>query len=239
MADTKISALTALTGANLAKLDEFVVNDVSDTTMAASGTDKKMTSEELANAFAAGNYQPKISAGAEQWVMPGMVLAATAAGTGTANVADTIYYEPMIIDHHCQLDAIGFGCSTLHATSVIRLGVYRADEDWQPTSLVVDAGNVAIDTTGIKSVGSLATALTPGRYLKALWASLSSGAYYLYFMSPRSGAVFSAATLNQSVNRISIGGQTHGTYASTGVAWTTVTASTTQGMQQAVFCQLS
>jgi hypothetical protein len=39
--DTKISALTALTG--LAKSDLFVVVDVSDTTMAASGTTKYIT----------------------------------------------------------------------------------------------------------------------------------------------------------------------------------------------------
>lgn len=48
MADTKITDLTALTGASTASTDLAVVVDVSDTTMAASGTDKKITLAELA-----------------------------------------------------------------------------------------------------------------------------------------------------------------------------------------------
>lgn len=47
MADTKRSALTALTGVNLAGGDLIALTDVSDTTMAASGTDKSMTVDEL------------------------------------------------------------------------------------------------------------------------------------------------------------------------------------------------
>jgi len=47
MADTKISALTAQTGANSAAGDLIPVVDVSDTTMAASGTTKKITLTEL------------------------------------------------------------------------------------------------------------------------------------------------------------------------------------------------
>lgn len=43
MADTKISALTALPAASATAVDLIVVVDTSDTTMAASGTDKKMT----------------------------------------------------------------------------------------------------------------------------------------------------------------------------------------------------
>lgn len=52
MADTKISELTSITGANLASGDLFVVVDVSDTTMAASGTDKKITKAELDTVYA-------------------------------------------------------------------------------------------------------------------------------------------------------------------------------------------
>lgn len=48
MADTKITDLTALTGASLATGDDLAVVDISDTTMAASGTDKKITADQLA-----------------------------------------------------------------------------------------------------------------------------------------------------------------------------------------------
>lgn len=49
----KISALTTITGANLADADSFVVVDASDTTQAASGTTKRVTKQELASLFEA------------------------------------------------------------------------------------------------------------------------------------------------------------------------------------------
>jgi hypothetical protein len=52
VADSKITALTALTGTGIATSDVFVMVDVSDTTMDATGTDKKMTAAELAIAIA-------------------------------------------------------------------------------------------------------------------------------------------------------------------------------------------
>lgn len=47
MADTKISSLTGLIGANAASGDLFPVVDISDATMAVSGTNKKMTRAEM------------------------------------------------------------------------------------------------------------------------------------------------------------------------------------------------
>lgn len=52
MPDTKITDLSALTGTDAASSDVAVVVDVSDTSMAASGTDKKITLDELAIAVA-------------------------------------------------------------------------------------------------------------------------------------------------------------------------------------------
>lgn len=60
MTDTKISALTALTGADLAAGDLDVVVDVSDTTMAASGTDKKITQAEKAVGLARLGGFPRV-----------------------------------------------------------------------------------------------------------------------------------------------------------------------------------
>lgn len=48
MADTKITDLGAQTGASVATGDHFVTVDVSDTSMAASGTDKRITADQLA-----------------------------------------------------------------------------------------------------------------------------------------------------------------------------------------------
>lgn len=54
MADTKISALAALLGVNVASGDRLVIVDVSDTSMAASGTDHYITADELATALIGG-----------------------------------------------------------------------------------------------------------------------------------------------------------------------------------------
>lgn len=53
MADTKITDLTAITGANTASGDLIPIVDVSDTSMAASGTTKKITRDELELALTA------------------------------------------------------------------------------------------------------------------------------------------------------------------------------------------
>lgn len=51
------------------------------------------------------------------------------------------------------------------ANKSCRLGIYRSlsDTDLHPGARVVDAGTVLIDSTGVKSIGSLTAALTPGR----------------------------------------------------------------------------
>jgi len=57
MADTQISSLAAQNGASVSGHDLLVIVDVSDTSMAATGTNKKITYTELLNALGAV-YQP-------------------------------------------------------------------------------------------------------------------------------------------------------------------------------------
>lgn len=57
MADTKITDLTVITGSQLNALDVLPVVDVSDTTLAASGTDKKITIANLINFIVSGRDQ--------------------------------------------------------------------------------------------------------------------------------------------------------------------------------------
>ena len=49
MADKKISELTEITFDNLTNSDLFVIIDISDTTMASSGTTKKITKQNAIN----------------------------------------------------------------------------------------------------------------------------------------------------------------------------------------------
>lgn len=77
MADQKITDLTALTGANAASTDLAVLVDVSDTTMAATGTNKKITLAELRIALAALGIAVIDSA----YDAKGDIIAGTAADT--------------------------------------------------------------------------------------------------------------------------------------------------------------
>lgn len=70
MADSKITDLTALTGANLATGDHLVVVDVSDTTMAASGTTKRITMDEARFGIGGSVYAALTSNHANSTVTP-------------------------------------------------------------------------------------------------------------------------------------------------------------------------
>jgi hypothetical protein len=88
--------------------------------------------------------------------------------TTLALAADTTYYEPFFVERAISVDQINLGVTTAAgASETARLGIYRADENLQPTTLVVDGGNVAIDSTGQKTA-TVDVVLTPGRYLKAV-----------------------------------------------------------------------
>lgn len=85
---SKITALTAITDAQLADADVFVVVDVSDTSMAATGTDKKITRANLARA-AAQWVEVEVDFGTSpQWVKTFAVTdAAVSASSRVAAVA--------------------------------------------------------------------------------------------------------------------------------------------------------
>lgn len=88
MADTKITDLAALSGANAATGDLLPVVDVSDTSMAASGTDKKLTLDGLREWFdqpvalvhTCGTIGQSIAAGTYWWVDGSSAIAS---GTGS------------------------------------------------------------------------------------------------------------------------------------------------------------
>src|SRR5438477_12339582 len=61
MADTKVSALAALTGAGMANADQLVIIDKSDTTMGAGGTDKNMTAQEFTRGMALLGLMPTVT----------------------------------------------------------------------------------------------------------------------------------------------------------------------------------
>jgi len=91
MADTKGSALTALTGAASATGDLFLVIDISDTTQGAGGTIKNMTRAELLAALDAAGVTVNADIGVTVQGYDADTLKADTADVLTAGFAATPY----------------------------------------------------------------------------------------------------------------------------------------------------
>lgn len=113
MTDSKITALSALTGGNTASTDVYVLVDVSDSSMAASGTDKKQTAAELASTvaqfFNVGAFTSVVISDfteAAQDVVGGVLISTSTiafiyndgANQETAALAVDVYSLPQVID---------------------------------------------------------------------------------------------------------------------------------------------
>lgn len=121
MADTKGSALTALTGAASATGDLFLVIDISDTTQGAGGTTKNMTRAELLAALDAAGVTVNTDIGVTVQGYDADTLKADTADVLTAGFAATPYsagtkssgtYTPDEADGNFQY-AVNGGAHTL------------------------------------------------------------------------------------------------------------------------------
>lgn len=94
--------------------------------------------------------------------------------------ADVTSYEPFVVLSTVTITAVAL--KVISAGDTVLIGVYEADNDWQPTNLVADLGSIDISTTGFKELIDLNIVLTPGVYLWARHHKNSSG-----FLNGRSG----------------------------------------------------
>jgi hypothetical protein len=102
----------------------------------------------------------------------------TATGSRTnfgGSVQDTIYGVPFYIPGLCVATAMGCEVVTSAggASSVTRLGIY-ANGEGRPGALILDAGTVATNTTGAKSITGLYAPLRPGWYWLVIAAQVGA-----------------------------------------------------------------
>lgn len=160
--------------------------------------------------------RPVYGAGVTILTIPGVEF--TGSVSTAAMVADTLRYAPMFVVTPITLDRIGLEVTTAGAAGkVLRLGIYNADLNWQPTSLVLDAGTVAADSTGQKLI-TINQALPAGRYLLVLNTDgtptvryVTGGQRYMG-INALGGAPFHFKMVVSSA---------YGAFAGTGVAWDT------------------
>jgi hypothetical protein len=105
------------------------------------------------------------SGGTPQLSLPGVDFISV----GTKSLASgRLYYIPMLTTTAITLDRLAIEVTSAGAASTVaRLGIYNATTSWQADTLVLDAGTVAVDSTGVKTV-TINQALAAGRYFLAL-----------------------------------------------------------------------
>jgi hypothetical protein len=150
------SDLTAITGANLASTDKIEVVDVSDTTMAATGTNKSTTLADLAasSAFTTTYVAFPSEETAQYRSGGGYVAHPIGSNWSTNNPANgTLIFISFVAPATTTIDRIGIDVSSAGtaAVSVHRLGIW-ANSSNAPGTLLVDAGTVATDSTGFKEI---------------------------------------------------------------------------------------
>lgn len=142
-----------------------------------------------------------------------------------ALVANVVRYFPIVITTPITINQLALEVTTVGAGSTTaRLGIYNADTDWQATSLLLDAGTVAVDSLGVKTI-TVSQILTPGRYLFAInsdgtpqMRTVRGGANYLGYDS-----IIGASPFVTGIR----GAQTYGAFPGTGTAWNTISGAAT------------
>ena len=102
--------------------------------------------------------------------VPSIPNAQWQANSTQAVVANQVRYNGFSIDQPITVSALVCEVTTTGTATLLRLGLYAADADWQPGALIVDGGTVDATGTGNKSA-SVNVVLQPGNYLAALNAN--------------------------------------------------------------------
>ncbi len=89
-------------------------------------------------------------------------------GGSDAVVGNTIYFRPFFVPRARTYDRIAIELTVVGAGgTVVRLGIYRSSAAHIPTTLVVDAGTVAVDAgVAVKTI-TISEQLTKGNYFMA------------------------------------------------------------------------
>jgi hypothetical protein len=149
--------------------------------------------------------------------IPNAHLASQNTQSATIN---TVYYAPFEVTAPITLDAMAFNLNAAPAAGGnVRMGVYAADSNLQPTGApLFDSGDVAITTgtTGVVLKQGTAVTLQPGVYLSAFntgtAVTLRVPVGGIATITTAMGASMYVSTLSAA--------QTQGAFPSPGTAWT-------------------
>lgn len=174
--------------------------------------------------------------GAANLSLPGVAVSGHSGSIGTfVLTAAFIHYMPIWVDTTITLDQLAAQVTTpAGAGNKMRMGIYNADTDWKATSLVVDAGEVAIDA-GAVVTATINQQLQRGRYLLASLPQANVTVRTVLGTIQELGFNPSLGT-NAFVNEL-YASQSYGALPGTGPAWSQGVSSI--GMQYHVWGRIS
>lgn len=164
----------------------------------------------------------KAPAGSRTLVIPGVAASGSAAGAfGAANAH---HYQPFTVHKTMTFDALVGRISTNAGTNG-RWGIYNADDDWQPTSIVLDALTFPTSAQGqVTGVFAAPWTPSPGNYLiDTMVDNVTTQMTCVRGSLPGLTLIDPAFSASPLAYRLVKGGATvTSALPSTGVAWDTV-----------------
>jgi hypothetical protein len=168
--------------------------------------------------------RPLPSGGTQAFVLPGVTIITS--GTNSPSTGQ-IRYQPIMVRTSIGIDQIACEVQASGVSAHARLGLYTANTNWQPVTLIGE-GEVDASSNGVKTV-SLVTTLAPGRYLLAINTDVT-----ITLRNWQGGSEFGQliSTLGASaLNDLWFVSSAYGAFNASPVAWTSVSGAASNGMR--------
>ena len=164
-------------------------------------------------------YAPVKANGTKYYSIPGAVQLST--NTVSNHSANSIRYYPMYVSQAITLTEVAVECSSYTAQADIRVGIYVATSELQPTGASL-LDQVLTVTSATSFTASISVSLDPGWYLIASWADVQNQMRVLRSAAP--GGINLGASgerfVNPTVNA------TYSTWPNPGTEWDSVGGTT-------------
>jgi hypothetical protein len=177
-----------------------------------------------ANGGAIADGRPLPSGGTQAYVIPGVGI--TSVGTNSPSTGQ-IRYQPIMVRTSIGIDQIACEVQASGVSAHARLGLYTANTNWQPVTLIGE-GEVDASSNGVKTV-SLSTTLAPGRYLMAINTDVTIT--LRNWVGPTEFGQIISTLGASSLNDLWFVSSAYGAFSSSPVAWTSVSGASSNGMR--------
>ena len=170
--------------------------------------------------FTPAEARPKAAA-TELLIVPNVGFIAQGSSALTAT---RLYYMSFVVRTSITVTQMTIEVTAASGAGTgVMVGIYKADTDWQPTTLELDGGELLTDAIAVVSVTGLSTVLQPGNYLIAMHAESNPTLRYARGAAPFINPVVSATILPSFLYVA----KAYAALSNPGTAWDTPTYATT------------